>query len=171
MLDPAAPDAVSRARRALSEQGLKGLCLFPAMHLVPLHDERTLFRDDGWPCRTRSCLITLLIFLRGLDRAGIEALTVPPADERMRELLAYLQASFDRRLTVESLARRFATNRTTLQERFVAVTGRTIMDYVTALRIEVAQGLLRDTLVPVTEVGERTGYADAASFSRNRRGG
>lgn len=131
-----------------------------------LHDERTLFRDDGWPCRTRSCLITLLIFLRGLDRAGIEALTVPPADERMRELLAYLQASFDRRLTVESLARRFATNRTTLQERFVAVTGRTIMDYVTALRIEVAQGLLRDTLVPVTEVGERTGYADAASFSR-----
>jgi uncharacterized protein len=42
MLDPAAPDAVPRARRALSEQGLKGLCLFPAMHLVSLHDERTL---------------------------------------------------------------------------------------------------------------------------------
>jgi len=131
-----------------------------------VHDERTLFRDDGWPCRTRSYLITLLIFLRGLDQAGIDPLTVPPADERMRELLAYLQASFDRRLTVESLARRFATNRTTLQERFVAITGRTIMDYVTALRIEVAQGLLRDTLVPVTEVGERIGYADAASFSR-----
>jgi uncharacterized protein len=42
MLDPSAIDAVERARRALSEQGLKGLCLFPAMHLVPLHDERTL---------------------------------------------------------------------------------------------------------------------------------
>jgi AraC family L-rhamnose operon regulatory protein RhaS len=131
-----------------------------------VHDERTLFRDHDWPCRTRSHLITLLIFLRGLDQARIEALTVAPADERMRELLAYLQTHFDQRLTVESLARRFATNRTTLQERFVAVTGRTIMDYVTALRIEVAQGLLRDTLVPVTEVGERTGYADAGSFSR-----
>jgi uncharacterized protein len=42
MLDPSAIDAVERARRAFSEQGLKGLCLFPAMHLVPLHDERTL---------------------------------------------------------------------------------------------------------------------------------
>lgn len=131
-----------------------------------VHEERTLFRHDQWPCRTRSYLITLLIFLRGLDQAGIDPLTVPPADERMRELLGYLQASFDQRLTVEGLARRFASNRTTLQERFVAVTGRTIMEYVTALRIEVAQGLLRDTLLPVTEVGERTGYGDAASFSR-----
>ena len=131
-----------------------------------LDDERTAFRDEGWPCRTRSHLITLLIFLRGLDQAGIAPLVVPLADERMRDLLAYLQVSFDQRLTVESLARRFATNRTTLQERFVAVTGRTIMEYVTALRIEVAQGLLRNTLIPMAEVSERTGYADATSFSR-----
>jgi len=129
-------------------------------------EERRAFRDAAWPCRTRSFLITLLIFLRGLDQAGIDPMVVPPADERMRELLAYLQANFDRHLTVEGLARRFATNRTTLQERFAAATGRTIMDYVAALRIEVAQGLLRDTLLPVTEVGERTGYADPASFSR-----
>ncbi len=131
-----------------------------------VRDERTLLRGENWPCRTRSYLITLLIFLRGLDQAGIDPLAVPPGDDRIREVLAYLQASFDQRLTVAGLARRFATNRTTLQERFVAVTGRTIMDYVTGLRIEVAQGLLRDTLVPVTEVGERIGYADAASFSR-----
>lgn len=131
-----------------------------------VHDERTAFRDRDWPCRTRSFLITLLIFLRGLNGADLQALTVPPADGRMRELLAYLQTSFDQRLTVAAVARRFATNRTTLQERFAAVTGRTLMDYVTALRIEVAQGLLRDTLLPVTEVGARTGYADAASFSR-----
>jgi predicted TIM-barrel fold metal-dependent hydrolase len=42
MLDPSATDAVERAGRALSEQGLKGLCLFPAMHGIPLHDERTI---------------------------------------------------------------------------------------------------------------------------------
>ncbi len=132
-----------------------------------LHEERTVFRDRDWPCRTRSFLITLLIFLRGLDQARLEALTAAgSADERMRELLAYLQTHFDERLTVAGLARRFATNRTTLQERFAAVTGRSLMDSVTALRIEVAQALLRDTLVPVTEVGERTGYADAAAFSR-----
>ncbi|MBI4888398.1 MAG: amidohydrolase family protein [Acidobacteria bacterium] len=42
MLDPSAPDAPERARRALTEQGLRGLCLFPAMHHVPLDDPRTL---------------------------------------------------------------------------------------------------------------------------------
>ena len=42
MLDPSAIDAVERTRRVLSEQGLRALCLFPAMHGVPLHDARTL---------------------------------------------------------------------------------------------------------------------------------
>ena len=40
MLDPASADPVARARRAIGELGLRGICLFPAMHHVPLHDER-----------------------------------------------------------------------------------------------------------------------------------
>ena len=42
MLDPSADDAPARAQRALTEHGLRGLCLFPAMHHVPLDDGRTL---------------------------------------------------------------------------------------------------------------------------------
>jgi len=42
MLDPAAADAPERARRALTDLRLTGVCLFPAMHLVPLDDERTM---------------------------------------------------------------------------------------------------------------------------------
>jgi predicted TIM-barrel fold metal-dependent hydrolase len=40
MLDPSAEGAVDRTRRALKELGLRGICLFPAMHHVPLHDTR-----------------------------------------------------------------------------------------------------------------------------------
>jgi predicted TIM-barrel fold metal-dependent hydrolase len=40
MLDPGSADPVARARRAVGELGLRGLCLFPAMHHVPLHDDR-----------------------------------------------------------------------------------------------------------------------------------
>ena len=40
MLDPASPEPAARARRALGDLGLRGICLFPAMHHVPLHDER-----------------------------------------------------------------------------------------------------------------------------------
>ncbi|MGH9254890.1 MAG: amidohydrolase family protein [Vicinamibacterales bacterium] len=42
MLDPSAADALDRTRHALTELGLRAMCLFPAMHHVPLHDERTL---------------------------------------------------------------------------------------------------------------------------------
>ncbi len=41
MLDPSAADAPARARAALTHAGVKGICLFPAMHHVPLDDERT----------------------------------------------------------------------------------------------------------------------------------
>jgi predicted TIM-barrel fold metal-dependent hydrolase len=40
MLDPSSPEPAARARRALTDLRLRGICLFPAMHRVPLHDER-----------------------------------------------------------------------------------------------------------------------------------
>jgi len=41
MLDLSGADAVTKARRALGELGLRTICLFPAMHHVPLDDDRT----------------------------------------------------------------------------------------------------------------------------------
>jgi predicted TIM-barrel fold metal-dependent hydrolase len=40
MVDPAAEDAVTRARTAIVTLGLRVACLFPAMHRVPLDDPR-----------------------------------------------------------------------------------------------------------------------------------
>ncbi len=42
MVDPARADAPARTKLALTEQRLTGVCLFPAMHHVPLEEERTL---------------------------------------------------------------------------------------------------------------------------------
>jgi predicted TIM-barrel fold metal-dependent hydrolase len=40
MLDPSAPDATDRTRRALQELSLRVVCLFPAMHGIGLDDPR-----------------------------------------------------------------------------------------------------------------------------------
>lgn len=40
MVDPSSADAVARTRRALSDLRFRTVCLFPAMHHVPLDDER-----------------------------------------------------------------------------------------------------------------------------------
>jgi predicted TIM-barrel fold metal-dependent hydrolase len=42
MLDPTRPDAVDRVTRGLDVLGLRGVCLFPAMHGYRLDDERVL---------------------------------------------------------------------------------------------------------------------------------
>lgn len=42
MVDPSAHDAVDRTRQAVTGQGLRGVCLFPAMNHVPLTDSRVL---------------------------------------------------------------------------------------------------------------------------------
>ena len=39
MVDPTVPDAAANAARAIDE-GLRGICLFPAMHRYPIHDDR-----------------------------------------------------------------------------------------------------------------------------------
>lgn len=40
MLDPTAADAAERARRAVEKLGLRGICLFPAMHKFSVQDPR-----------------------------------------------------------------------------------------------------------------------------------
>ena len=40
MVDPSRDDAIDRARRAVTDLHMRGICLFPAMHHVPLDDER-----------------------------------------------------------------------------------------------------------------------------------
>ena len=42
MVDPAAADVLDRTRRALEDLRLRTVCLFPAMHHVPLGDDRTV---------------------------------------------------------------------------------------------------------------------------------
>ena len=42
MLNAAAPDSAERAKRALDNGLLQGICLFPAMHRYSIHDERVI---------------------------------------------------------------------------------------------------------------------------------
>ena len=42
MVDPASADALDRTRRAIEDLRLRTICLFPAMHHVPLGDDRSV---------------------------------------------------------------------------------------------------------------------------------
>jgi predicted TIM-barrel fold metal-dependent hydrolase len=42
MVDPSSDESVHRVRRAVTELGVRAICLLPAMHHVPLGDDRTM---------------------------------------------------------------------------------------------------------------------------------
>ncbi|GLS05106.1 hypothetical protein GCM10007860_22560 [Chitiniphilus shinanonensis] len=157
--------ATEPARRALR------LSPSQARHLTRLlaciADEADTQRDDNWPCRTRSWLFELLFSLRAAEHAA--ALALPAATERLDDALLRVHERYHTRFTVADLARWCGSNRTTLNTHFRKLTGASVRDYVIRLRIDTAAALLRDTLLPVTEIMSRVGYENPSHFTRTFR--
>jgi AraC-like DNA-binding protein len=80
--------------------------------------------------------------------------------------LVELHAEPERRWTVEELARRVASSRTVLNERFVRFLGRAPMQYLGEWRLQLASRLLNSTSLSVAAVGYRVGYESEEAFSR-----
>lgn len=67
--------------------------------------------------------------------------------------------------TTRILAREIGTNVTTLQSAFRKTFGLTVFGYVREQRLAVAQILLLETDLPISQVGYRVGFLGAAAFS------
>jgi len=176
-------------RHHLREDGLRGrtvqLEALSAQRLAGFLERlRTELDDqpDGfWPCRSRSFFLQILLILDQLFAAQEKARATPPevpasqalpwasastSDDALRPVVAYLVGHCHEELTIEGLARAFATNRTTLQARFKKGTGLSVAQYVIRLRVQIAAMLLRDTSLTVAEIMDRTGFNDPSHFSR-----
>jgi AraC family L-rhamnose operon regulatory protein RhaS len=133
--------------------------------------EIALQRDDGWPCRSRSFLLELLFLVERIFSAPRETdgSVLTTASDDVTEVIMYLHAHYDRRITVEELTGTFHVNRTTLTERFREATGMPVIAYLIQLRVRMAAMLLRDTKLSITEILHRVGFNDHTHFGRTFR--
>lgn len=118
--------------------------------------------DFFWPCRSRSFLLELLILLN-------KCMYMQQQHEQHKEtivdlLLTYIHNNYTERITLDQLSSQFATNRTTLNQQFMKATGKSIIDYLIQLRMDLACTMLRDTTIPISEIKYRVGYNDSANF-------
>ncbi|QJC53855.1 response regulator [Paenibacillus albicereus] len=80
---------------------------------------------------------------------------------------AYLQERYAEELDLQRLAELVHLTPSYLSKLFRSETGETITDYAISVRIEVAKRLLKDhPELKTYEVGERSGYADPAYFTK-----
>ena len=84
MLDPTREDAIAYAERALDE-GLRTICLFPAMHRYALHDERVARVFDLAAGRRGGTVDSIAVFVHcGLLSVGIRKKLKLPSPYEMR---------------------------------------------------------------------------------------
>jgi AraC family transcriptional regulator, alkane utilization regulator len=96
------------------------------------------------------------------DRGWLAGLS----DPTVGRALACMHREPERPWSLRELAKRAATSRSVLDDRFRQLLGQAPMTYLTAWRLQLAARRLRTTSATMSEVADSVGYASEASFSR-----
>jgi AraC-like DNA-binding protein len=130
--------------------------------------EATEQDNKYWPCSLRQNIIQLLFLIMKLTINKTQPLIeVPESTKELQDVVLYLHTFYHKKITLNSLAHEFKTNRTTLSDKFKKEFNSTVMTYLSRLRINVAASLLRNTQLTVDDIAYRIGFADLSHFSRN----
>jgi len=132
--------AESRAERIGSDTMLTRMAELMFVEVVRRHMEQTPDRDTGW-------------------LAGLRDPVVGPALAELHKQPAYPW-------TLPDLARRIASSRTVLAERFSHVVGVPPMSYLARWRLQLAAEQLVNSSAKVAAIGSQVGYDSEAAFSR-----
>jgi AraC family L-rhamnose operon regulatory protein RhaS len=133
-----------------------------------MREELTGTENEYWPCRSRSYLLEMLFLIQNIitDTKNRENIELPKITEDASDIILYLHANYDKKITIEELTEIFHVNRTTLSQKFKSATGISIIEYLVKLRIKIAAVMLRDTLLPISEILDRVGFYDSVHFLR-----
>lgn len=85
---------------------------------------------------------------------------------QIRDVVNYIEHHYQERIVMEDIANSVHLSRTYLSVLFKKETGERFSDYLQRIRLENSCRLLRTTKLQINEIAERTGFFDAAHFSR-----
>ena len=78
----------------------------------------------------------------------------------------YLHENYTEKVTIEKMCRTFCCSKSTLLTAFKREYGRTVINYLSELRVEEAKKLLSSTALSISEISDATGFYDQAYFSK-----
>ena len=77
----------------------------------------------------------------------------------------YILENYEHRISISEIAKALALNDKYLSRLFKQKTGQTILQYISDLRLKKAVYLLRETNLPISEIGMCIGFEDVRGFS------
>ncbi len=84
----------------------------------------------------------------------------------INDAIAYINEHLADRIYLEEIARHVSMSVRSFNNYFKLHTGRTYVDYLNTVRLDVAKTLLIETGMGIAAIGQRVGFVDAAYFSR-----
>ena len=113
----------------------------------------------------------LVMYAAELDRAQtqkkeVQDTSAPTSDiyGSIQQVIEYLNEHYMDDVSLDDLSRRFFISRAYLTRSFRRVTGVTIVQYLTVIRIRRACQLLKETDLTVTEIANRCGFSNTTYF-------
>lgn len=85
-------------------------------------------------------------------------------DEDIRKAQKFIEENYNRRISVDELASRFAMGRRSFERRFKSATKNTVSEYVQRVKVEAAKRIFESTRRNITEAMQEVGYADTKAF-------
>lgn len=124
--------------------------------------------DYYWPCRSRSFLIEILFLIEQCRFVGNKDnnMYTDGYSEEVEKIILYLYGNYNRKITISELVKEFNIDRTTLTNKFNQEVGDSVIVCLIKLRINLSSMMLRDTLIPVSEIMYRVGFSDISHFNR-----
>lgn len=120
-----------------------------------------------WPCMSRTNTLEILFHIAQTSKNEGTFLYLQQENSSLVGVaIEYLGLHYGEKITLEQLASTFCTNRTTLQNEFKKVIEKSPLQYLTQIRMKIACTLLKDTLIPISEICDRTGFHDMSYFVR-----
>ena len=123
---------------------------------------------ESWPCLSRSFFMEILILIERAFYLSSEhkELLIPETGTKIDEIFIFMHTHYHEKITLQGLCRLFATNRTTLNKLFQDICGMSAIAYLNHIRMEMAESVLKNTILPLGEVAERVGISDLSYFAR-----
>ncbi|MCG7499795.1 AraC family transcriptional regulator [Vibrio sp. Of7-15] len=87
-------------------------------------------------------------------------------DPRIRVVIQHISEDLAAEFTVNGLASLACLSPTQFKKVFKQSTGQSVLQYITAQKMERAKALLTHTDIPVQLISEQVGYGDVSAFSR-----
>lgn len=86
--------------------------------------------------------------------------------DNINSAIAYINEHLAERIYLEDVARYVSMSIRSFNHYFKKHTGKTYVDYLNMVRLDVAKTLLTETRLEISNVGHRVGFPDAAYFNR-----